>query len=163
MSLQEALVQVKRHAFSLAISTLGVGFSVGVFNVTVVTPILGREAATELGLKPPYALLIVGGVLIGYCSRLRWGRLCTPWAWVLPAIYLVSGIMSWLHTGYSLADSLHHFFGTDCWPSCQDQYQRTCPLYSSVAFSIGMMLQMVRTRSAFDDGAPEAGAKNQGT
>jgi hypothetical protein len=152
MSVQRILVEVRRQAVSLVISTLGVWFSVGVFTVSVVVPILGRGAARELVLKPPYPLLIIGGVLIGYTSGLRWTRLCTPWAWVLPGAYLLLGIVSWLHTGYDFADSLQHFFGTGCWPSCQDQYQWTCPLYSSVAFSLGVILYKVRTSAATNDG-----------
>jgi hypothetical protein len=138
---------VGRYAFSLVLSTLGVWFSGGIFYATVLVPILGRDTANEMVLKPPYPLLIGIGLLIGHISRLRWRRLCTPWVWILPALYLLSGIISWLQTGYSLGDSIHHFFGRDCWPSCQDQYQFTCALYSSCAFSLGVVLHRLRGSS----------------
>jgi hypothetical protein len=144
---KRVLSQLGRFAFSLVLSTLGVWFSVGVFSATVVIPILGHDTATQITSRPPYPLLIGLGLLIGYISRLRWGRLCTPWVWLLPTVYLLSGIISWLHVGYGLRDALHHFFGTDCWPFCQDQYQRTYPLYSSLAFSLGVILHRARKSS----------------
>ena len=137
-------------AFSLVMSTLGVWFSAGMFAATVLSPILGHEMAIEMGLKPYYPLLIVFGILIGHLAWLRWRRLCTPWVWVLPSVYLMSGIISWLHAGSSVADAVHHFFGKDCWPSCQDQYQKTCPLYSSLAYSVGVVLHRLRPSSTDD-------------
>jgi hypothetical protein len=156
MSTHKPFAGVRRYAFSLVMSTLGVWFSGGIFTASVVVPILGRETAREMALRPPYPLLIGVGIITGYISTLRWRGLCTPWVWVLPAAYLISGMVSWLHTGYNLGDSLHHFFGRDCWPFCQDQYQWTCPLYSSLAFSLGVILPRLRGSSA-DDG-PFAGS-----
>jgi hypothetical protein len=144
MSGKRILREVGRYAFSLVLSTLGVWVSGGIFSATVLVPVLGHDKATEMILRPPYPLLMGLGLLIGYISRLRWKGLCTPWVWVLPAVYLLSGIISWLHVGYSLRDAFHHFFGLDCWPFCQDQYQRTCPLYSSIAFCLGVVLHRLR-------------------
>ena len=142
MSARKALVEIGRHAFSLLISTLGVWFSSGLL-VVFLAPILGGETARGLALRPPYPLLVGVGIVTGYASELRWRRLFTPWVWILPALYLMSGIVTWLQTGYTLRDSVRHFIG-DCWPLCQDQYQWTCPLYSSLAFSLGVLLRKLR-------------------
>jgi len=148
VSARTLLTKVGRYALSLLLSTLGVWFSVGIFDATVVTPALGRDTAKEIALRPPYPLLIMIGLLIGHISWLRWKKLCTPWVWVLPAMYLAWGIISWSHT-YGVADTVHHFFGRDCWPGCQVQYQWSYPLYSSVSFSLGLILH--RLKASVDD------------
>jgi hypothetical protein len=148
MSSKTAMEGVIRYALSLTMSTIGVWFSAGLFNATVLAPILGHDRAREMLLTPPYPLLIGWGLLVGYVAQIRWKRFCTPWVWVLPAIYLTLGIIAWLHTGYTFVDSVHHFFRRDCSPFCQDQYQRTCPLYSSLAFSLGLVLHKLRPSAA---------------
>jgi len=124
-----------------------VWFSVGVFANVVLLPLVGKSMARELALRPYYPLLIAFGVLTGYLAQLRWSRLCTPWVWVLPGAYLLFTMLSWAHAGYSLADTLEHFFSKSCWPSCEDQYVATWPLYSSVAYSLGIVLHRVRLLS----------------
>src|SRR5947209_18446660 len=68
VSARTLLVQVGRYALSLLLSTLGVWFSVGIFDATVVTPALGRDTAKEIAVRPPYPLLIMIGLLIGHIS-----------------------------------------------------------------------------------------------
>jgi hypothetical protein len=138
---------VTAYAFSLLTSTLGVWFVAGSFGAIVLKPILGSETVAALELKPYYPLFIIFGVLIGYVCKSRWAHLCTPWVWVMPLVYLIMGMASWLWAGSGVSAVGEHFLGRYCSPFCRDQYQRTVPVFSTIAFSLGVLGHRLRSLS----------------
>jgi len=125
------------YIVNLISATLGVWFSAKIIGEMVLSPIIGRQNLLAAGLKPPYPILLTFAILTGYVSQVRWKGRQALWVWVLPTIYLLLAIVMWLRSGFSLADTLRHFFGLDCYPLCHDQYERTVPFYSTVAYSLG--------------------------
>ena len=125
-------------AFSLAVSTLGVGLSVGAFAYTVLVPILGRDMVwgKKSSYLPYYVLLIAFGILTGFLTRLRWNSLCKSWIWILPVAYLAFAIVFSLASGNTLAEALLHCLGK----SGRERFEDTWPLYSSSAYSVGSIL-----------------------
>jgi len=99
------------------------------------------------------------GIFLGYVSRFRWRGSHALWVWIPPAIYLAAGIVLWLQAGFHIGDSLRHFFGLDCYPLCQDQYERTVPLYTTVAYAIGSLAQQRRKRFNEADATSEPSAE----
>jgi hypothetical protein len=125
------------YVLNLIIATIGVSLSVGLFGDALV-PIVGYENVLSVSLKPPFPFQICLGIAVGYVSQVRWkGNRQALWVWIIPAVYLFSGIVSWVGAGYRLGDSLAHFVGLNCWPLCRDQHIRTVPFYTTVAYSIG--------------------------
>lgn len=147
------LKELWAYLFSLAASTVALWFSAGFFANTVIKRLWGHEVMVDLLLRPYYPLLIGFGILTGYLTRSRWKHLATPWVWILTGVYLLYGITSWLRVGYGLEDTLKHFFGRNCWPSCQDQYEWTLPFYGSLAYSLGVSMHKLRAESQHN-GAP---------
>jgi hypothetical protein len=132
------------YIVNLISATLGVWFCAKVFGDLVLAPVVGKENVLAAGLKPPYPLHIAVGIVTGYVSRFRWKGSHALWVWVPPAIYLAAGIVVWLQAGFHIGDSLNHFFGLDCYPLCHDQYERTVPLYSTVAYALGALAHRKR-------------------
>jgi hypothetical protein len=125
------------YILNLIAATLGAWFAAKILGEGLLTPIIGSSNLTAGMLEPPYPILIAFGILAGYVGRIHWKGPQAFWVWVVPSIYLVSGIVLWLHSGFRIGDAFDHFFGLRCYPLCQDQYQRTVPVYTSLAYSLG--------------------------
>jgi len=128
------------YILNLFTATAGVWFSARILGEMTLVPLIGRKALLTLLFTPPYLMFIAVGVLTGYLSRFRWRGPQAEWVWVLPAIYLSIGILEWLKTGFSLTDSLTHFFGRECLSPCFDQRERTLPFYTTVAYGFGSLV-----------------------
>lgn len=131
---------VGRYSVNLLASTLGVWFSAKILGEIFLAPVIGKQNLLLSMLKPPYPLLVVMGILVGYVSGIRWRSSHAFWVWIPPAAYLGMGIILWLHTGFHFYDALEHYFGLGCYPSCRDQYSRTVPFYTAVAYSFGAIM-----------------------
>ncbi|MGH9500289.1 MAG: hypothetical protein ACRD3L_14200 [Terriglobales bacterium] len=132
---------------NLIAATLGTWFAAKLFGETLLAPMIGKEDFVAYGLKPPYPLFVAFGILTGYIARIRWKGPQALWVWIPTAVYFASGLLVWLHTGFHIGDALNHFFGLECYPLCQDQYERTVPLYTSLAYSFGALSNHRRSAS----------------
>lgn len=125
------------YVLNMTAATLGAWFAAKILGETLLSPIIGSKNLSAGSLEPPYPILIAFGVLVGYIGRIRWKGPQALWVWIPPAVYLGAGIALWLNTGFHVRDAFEHFFGLGCYPLCQDQYERTVPLYTSLAYSLG--------------------------
>jgi hypothetical protein len=123
----------------LVSATLGVWFGAKALGDLVLVPIGGAGIVDWAILKPPYPLEIGIGILTGYISRIRWKGSQALWIWLPPTIYLAAGIILRVQLGFHLREAVVHFFRQDCYPLCDDQYERTVPLYTTIAYSLGAL------------------------
>jgi hypothetical protein len=142
------------YVLNMIAATLGAWFAAKIFGETLLAPIVGSKNLSAGLLEPPYPILIAFGILAGYVSRIRWKGSQALWVWIPPAVYLGAGIVLWLRAGFHVGDAFDHFFGLGCYPLCEDQYERTVPLYTSLAYSLGAFSNQRRSRQRArrDDG-----------
>src|SRR5713101_2184818 len=137
------------YSLSVVLATVGAMLMAAVLG-DMLSPIVGRTLVIELQMKPPYPLEIGAGFLSGYLAWLKWKGSYTAWVWVIPVAYLVSGIVQWTKSGPTLREAVGHFFSDSCWPLCEDQVKRTIPAITSAAYSLGVLMNSVRSKRTAD-------------
>ena len=137
------------YSFSVALATLGAMLTAAVLG-DMLSPIVGRAFVIELQMKPYYPLEIGAGFLTGYLSWFKWKGSYAVWVWVVPLAYLVSGILQWTKSGATFREAVGHFFSDSCWPLCEDQVKRTIPAITSAAYSLGVLMNSVRSKRTAD-------------
>jgi hypothetical protein len=94
--------------------------------------------------EPYFPLQIAVGLLAGGYARYKAKRTFAPLTSIVPILYLCFELYRF-HEGVLTASwgiSFRHFFGNECRPpQCWDQMLTVGPLYSSLAYYLGAMLQ----------------------
>ena len=144
--MESALRWVGLYLLNLLAATLGVLFATGVLlNVVLkpVAPLIGHARLFSVARGPYYPLPVILALVAGYVSSLRFKGNHRFWVWVIPALYLAARIVFWKSPsalgGNSWGDAMTHFFAGE--PPYYPEQDATVPLYTSVAYSVGALLE----------------------
>ena len=125
---------------------------------SVVTGLLniGGTAAMyqRIGAAPPFVLQILFGLSLGFLLSKRIGDVKSArWVWLIPAAWMLVGIVTWHPFAVSSLSPWEYFFSSQWlqlppspWRSrwVTDQFTHTVPLFTSVAYSVGVFLESRR-------------------
>ena len=163
--MKSALRWIGTYVLNLLVATLGILVATGILlNVILkpVEPLIGHSQLFSLAKGPYYPLPLVLAVVVGYLSYFRFKENHLFWVWVLPALYLAIKIMLWKPSvlgGGSWGAAIAHFFAGE--PSYYPEEDVTVPLYTSVAYSIGALLQRSGLFHWQHSGETASGASDQ--
>lgn len=103
--------------------------------------------------EPYYIAPVLIAFCLGFLARRFFRNRTGGWVWVVPAFFLLAGILSWQNGGYRpyWPDVWNNYFGSDCGSSeCLYEFFVTAPFYTSVAYTFGWvgkgLLQVGRGR-----------------
>ncbi|HMK21256.1 MAG TPA: hypothetical protein VK466_02920 [Terriglobales bacterium] len=125
---------------------MGVLVATGVLLNVILKPVewlVGHSRLFSIAKGPYYLLPLVIALVAGYIGNLRFKGNHQLWVWVLPALYLAIRMILWKRPGVLDNNSweavLTHFFVGR--PPYYPEQDVMVPLYTSVAYSIGALLQ----------------------
>ena len=135
------------YLVNVLVSTLGV-FICGAFLLNVALhPFFSPGVIEALALKPYYPAELAIACFAGFWAGKKFAGTQPFWVWVPFVLYLGIGLLEWsghqsvLAGGLVPLSAIQHFFGSNCFPDCGDQYAHTVPFYSSVAYSVCAVLE----------------------
>ena len=144
--MKSAFRWIAKYLLNLLVATLGVFFATGILlNVILkpVEPLIGHSQLFSVAKGPYYPLSLVLAVVAGYISHFRFKGNQRFWVWVLPALYVATKIILWKNPSVlgsnSWGTTLSHFFVGE--PPYYPEEDATVPLYTSVAYSLGALLE----------------------
>ena len=107
-----------------------------------IEPIVGRARLFSVARGPYYVFPLFLALVAGYVSHVRFKGNHRYWVWVLPALYLAINLILWKSSvlvGNNWQAALNHFFAGE--PPYLPEQGITLPLYTSVAYSMGAILE----------------------
>ena len=144
------------YLLQLLAATLGVVVATGFVLNILLKPLeqwLGHSTLFSVARGPYYAFPIALALVAGFVSGLRLEGNHRYWVWLLPALYTAVSLILWKNSGVSVSNSwataINHFFAGE--PPYFPEQGVTVPLYTSVAYSVGAILQKaagIASRSA---------------
>jgi hypothetical protein len=129
------------------IATLGVAMTVGFFTYSTQEFVSGA-ARIHFVKTPYYPFPIFVGLVVGYFSYLRFHGSYRYWVWILPAAGMLYPLVDWKSANQTTwSQALIHFFGSVPYPQNRDQLDTSMPLYMSMAYSIGAVVQRLAQKT----------------
>ena len=157
--MESALRWIGLYLLNLLAATLGVVLATGVLlNVILkpVEPLIGHARLFSVAKGPYYPLPILLALLAGYISGIRFKGNHRLWVWVLPALFLSIRVFLWkkpsVFESSSWGEAITHFFAGE--PPYYPEQDATVPLYTSIAYSLGGVLEripLLRRKHAEED------------
>jgi hypothetical protein len=164
--MESALRWIGIYLLDLLAATLGVVLASGILlNLVLkpVEPLIGHSRLFSVAKGPYYPLPILLALVAGYIGNVRFKGNHRLWVWVLPALYLTIRMLLWKKPSVldssGWAEAITHFFGGE--PPYYPEQDVTVPLYTSIAYSLGAVLEKSGLLRRKNSGEVASGAGDQ--